>query len=82
MKNNAAFDNNLSLSIEDLTVENSEDKIAIYGDLDITRDKDGLEKLNKLISILNEAKKQLEAENLPDKIEIKTSTIIKNPFKN
>ena len=76
------FDSNKSISIGDLTIENSEDKMIIYGDLDITRDKDGLEKLDKLLSILNEAKKQLDVENLPDKIETKTSTIIKNPFKN
>lgn len=81
MKNDKPFDSNKSISIGDLTIENSEDKVIIYGDLDITRDKAGLNKLNQLLSILNNTKNQLEKEDLPDSIEIKTSVVIKNPFK-
>lgn len=81
MKNDKPFDSNKSISIGDLTIENSEDKVIIYGDLDITRDKAGLNKLNQLLSILNNTKNQLEKEDLPDSIEIKASVVIKNPFK-
>ena len=62
MKNDKPFDSNKSISIGDLTIENSEDKVIIYGDLDITRDKAGLNKLNQLLSILNNTKNQLEKE--------------------
>ena len=44
MKNDKPFDSNKSISIGDLTIENSEDKVIIYGDLEITRDKAGLNK--------------------------------------
>lgn len=81
MKNYKPFDGNQSISIGDFTIENSEDKIILYGDLEITRDKIGLENIDKLLEILLVTKKQLEKEDLSDKIENKPSEKIKNPFK-
>lgn len=81
MKDYKPFDGNQSVKITDLTIENSEDKVVIYGDMEITRDKKGLDNLNHLLELLELTKKQLESENLPNKIENKESVIIKNPFK-
>lgn len=80
MKNYKPFDGNQSVSVGDLTIENAEDKVILYGDLEITRDKAGLENLQKLLSLLESTKKILEKENLPDKIENKPTEKIKNPF--
>jgi transcriptional regulator of heat shock response len=81
MKDYKPFDGNQSITITDLTIENSADKVIIYGDMEITRDKTGLEKLNKLLELLEATKKQLELENLPYKLENKPSVIVNNPFK-
>lgn len=81
MKKYEPFDGNQSISIADLTIENSEDKLVIYGDLEITRDKEGLEKLNKLLSIFEATKEKLLKEQLPEKIDNKESLLVKNPFK-
>lgn len=81
MKKYEPFDGNQSISIDELTLENSEDKLVIYGDLEITRDSTGLEKLEKLLSILEQTKQKLKEDNLVEKITVKESTIVKNPFK-
>ena len=81
MKKYEPFDGNQSIAIGDLTIESSEDKIVLYGDLEITRDKKGLEIVEKLLSILMDTQNQLKKENLEDNIEIKKSTIVSNPFK-
>lgn len=75
------FDSNESKKISDLTIENSEDKIIIYGDIDITRDKEGLNNLNELLNYLNGIKLKMDSEDLPEKIESKSSEIVNNPFK-
>lgn len=82
MKNYKPFDGNQSIGIGDLTIENSEDKVIFYGDLEITRDKVGLENLNKLLEILESTKKQMEKENLSEAVKKKSAVIIDNPFKN
>lgn len=81
MKEYKPFDGNQSITINDLTIENSEDKVVIYGDMEITRDKVGLEILTHLLELLGATKNQLESENLPNKIENKESVVVKNPFK-
>lgn len=81
MKEYKPFDGNQSITISDLTIENSEDKVVIYGDMEITRDKKGLETLNQLLNVLETTKKQLESESLPNKIDNKESVVVKNPFK-
>lgn len=82
MKNYKPFDGNESITLGNLTIENSEDKVILYGNFDITRDKKGLENLESLLFLLEETKNQLKKENLPDNITIKKSIIVKNPFKN
>ena len=58
-----------SLGIGDLTIENRTDRVSIYGSIDLTRDKAGLEHARMLKALLDKVVQVLESEkNLPDKI--------------
>jgi hypothetical protein len=58
-----------SLGIGDLTIENRTDRISIYGNIDLTRDKAGLEHARMIKAVLDKVIQALEGEkNLPDKI--------------
>lgn len=69
-----------SSSIEDLTLENDVDCVSIYGNLQITKDKIGLERAKALQSFLSEVVAALEKEELPEKIERPVEQEINNPF--
>ena len=69
-----------SLSIGELTVENREDRISIYGSIDITRDKEGLAHAEILQTLLNDIIAKMKEGDLPDKISIKPAENIANPF--
>jgi hypothetical protein len=58
-----------SLGIGDLTIENRMDRVAIYGSIDLTRDKVGLEHARMLKAMLDKVVQVLEREKeLPDRI--------------
>jgi hypothetical protein len=58
-----------SLGIGDLTIENRTDRISIYGSVDLTRDKTGLEHARMLKAVLDGVVQVLESEKeLPDRI--------------
>ena len=60
-------DDAASVSIGTLTVENGRDKVALYGSLDLTRDKQGLAHARALQALLTEVVQQLDAmHGLPD----------------
>ncbi len=71
-----------ALEIGDLTIENRTDRISIYGSIDLTRDKTGLEHARILRAVLDEVVQVMESErDLPDKIApVDTSDEIENPF--
>jgi hypothetical protein len=71
-----------SLTIGDLTIENRTDRISIYGSIDLTRDKAGLEHAQMLKAVLDKVVQALETEkSLPDKIAPPdTPTEVANPF--
>ncbi|KRI63038.1 hypothetical protein [Acinetobacter pittii] len=69
-----------SSAIEDLTLENDVDCVSIYGNLQITKDKVGLEQAKALQSFLNDVVAALEKEELPEKIERPAEQEINNPF--
>jgi len=69
-----------SLSIGELTVENREDRITIYGNIDITRDKEGLGNAEILQTLFNDIIASMKAGDLPDKISIKPAENVANPF--
>lgn len=77
-----AYENEIdSLLIDNLTVENRLDRISIYGSLDLTKDRQGLEFAMKLKRIVDASIDALKRDrNLPDRIEIKAAQSVKNPF--
>ncbi|WP_174493907.1 hypothetical protein [Acinetobacter sp. Marseille-Q1623] len=77
-----AFENGTeSHSIHDLTLENQEDRINIYGNLQISKDQEGLQAAKILQAYLNDIVKALEQEtDLPAKISTEIEGEVENPF--
>ena len=75
-------DDAASVSIGSLTIENGTDRVAIYGSLDITRDKQGLAHALALKNFLDEAVAHLRAEKeLPDALPPASKPkTVRNPF--
>jgi hypothetical protein len=71
-----------SLGIGDLTIENRTDRLSIYGSMDLTRDKAGLEHARTLKAVLDKVVQVLESEkDLPDRIAPPdTPDEVPNPF--
>lgn len=69
-----------ALKIEELSIESREDQISLYGSLDITRDKEGLDKAVKLKGFLENIIASLGQENLPEKLPTKPIDVVDNPF--
>jgi hypothetical protein len=70
-----------SHAIHDLTLENQEDCVSIYGNLQLTKDQAGLQAAKVLQAFLNDVVSALENEqNLPEKIERQDEQEIENPF--
>ena len=71
-----------STSIGKLIVENGTDRIALYGSLDLTRDRQGLAHARALKVILDQAVHVLEGQaDLPDAVPTAMApTSVSNPF--
>ncbi|EJO34272.1 hypothetical protein ABLT88_02545 [Acinetobacter radioresistens] len=70
-----------SSAIYDLTLENQLDCVNIYGNLQITRDQQGLQAAKKLQAFMNDLVQALEqAQPLPEQIERQPEHEIENPF--
>ncbi|MFA6192979.1 MAG: hypothetical protein WC665_11600 [Sulfurimonas sp.] len=70
-----------SLTIgSDLTVENRLDRISIYGSVDITKDKEGLQYAYELKRVIDATIEVLKNENLPEHIDIVEVETVANPF--
>ena len=70
-----------SHAIHDLTLENQEDCVSIYGNLQLTKDQAGLQAAKVLQAFLNDVVSALENEpNLPEKIDRQDEQEIENPF--
>lgn len=70
-----------SLTLGGLTIENRTDQVALYGSIQLTRDKPGLEQARQLKTVLDAVVHALEADkHLPDSIPIKPAETVKNPF--
>src|SRR5919202_1351227 len=62
-------DDAASLSIGEMTLENGQERLALYGNLDLTRDKQGLQHARALKTVLDQVVRVLEADKaLPDRI--------------
>ena len=75
-------DDAASTSIGKLTVENGTDRIALYGSLDLTRDRQGLAQARALKSILDQVVQVLEAQaDLPEAVPAAAvPRTVANPF--
>lgn len=79
-----ALDGKDSEAIDDLTIEDNGERLSIYGSLNITLDKVGLEKAIKLKNILNEATNHMLHQSalgkLPDELPPQDTEEVNNPF--
>jgi hypothetical protein len=75
-------DDSHSASIDTLIFENGRDRIAVYGSLDITRDKAGLMIAGQLADYLAKIVGVLQADpKLPDKLQPpEAPRLVPNPF--
>ncbi|MEN3979219.1 hypothetical protein [Acinetobacter sp. CWB-B33] len=70
-----------SHAIHDLTVENAEDCVSLYGNLQLTKDQAGLKAAKALQAVLNDVVKALEGEaDLPETVPREQGREIENPF--
>jgi hypothetical protein len=71
-----------SLAIANLTIENRMDRVAIYGQAHLTRDKKGLADARELKAVLDDVVKALEStKDLPDQLALTNKPRpAKNPF--
>ena len=70
-----------AFQIDSLTIENRLDRISIYGSLDLTKDRHGLESALKLKRIIDASIDALKRDkNLPDQITTVPSESVDNPF--
>ena len=71
-----------SLTIDDLTIENRLDRVSLYGSVQLTRDKTGLQHARQLKELVDAVVAALEAEKgLPEHIAVKPTDKVDNPFK-
>lgn len=80
---NPYADEAATMRLDGMTVENRLDRVSLYGSLDITRDRAGLEQARRLRSLLEAAIAVLEGEGerLPQQVVTGESTdTVKNPF--
>ncbi len=75
-------DDSASLSIGEFTIENATDKVALYGSLDVMRDKNGLKQAKTLKAAVDAIVKALEQDKaLPDESgPTEAPQQVKNPF--
>jgi hypothetical protein len=69
-----------SLQIGDLTIENRTGRVSIYGSIDLTLEKPGLDYARRLKAILDLTVAGLEKADLPNKLVVLESETVKNPF--
>ena len=71
-----------SISFGSLTIENRADRVTVYGNLDLTRDKTGLANARQLKEIMTLIVHALENEpDLPDQVAPpEAAKPVKNPF--
>lgn len=68
------------IRIGNLEVENRVDRVSITGDVVLTQDRAGLTLAQELQSLIGRIVQTLEAQKLPDTVELKPAVTVKNPF--
>lgn len=73
-------DDTASSAIYDLNLENGLERINIYGNLQVTKDQEGLKTAKALQEFVNEMVHALEQEQLPAQVKIEDKKEVENPF--
>jgi hypothetical protein len=73
-------DDALSLQVAGITLENQTDRIALYGQIDLTRDQQGLAHAQQLKTWLDAIVTTLAAQTLPERIQNAPIETVDNPF--
>ena len=75
-------DDATSITVDTLTIENGTQQVSLYGSLDITRDKVGLEHALALKAVIDQAVKVLTSDPaLPQQLPPpEKPTTVRNPF--
>jgi hypothetical protein len=75
------FDNESEvIGIGELSIENRTDRVTISGNVDLSRDTDGLAMALTLKANLDAIVAKLQSEHLPEKISTAPVETVKNPF--
>lgn len=71
-----------ALRLGGLSIENRLDRVSLYGSLDLTRDKTGLQHARMLRDLVASVVSELEqlAGTLPEATETAGTDVVKNPF--
>ena len=71
-----------SLQVGKLTIENRTDRVSLYGQLDLTRDKEGLRQAGRLAAVLRAVVQALEHDpDLPGQVAPpEPAETVENPF--
>ncbi len=77
----APFENESQvIAMGSFQIENRLDRVSLTGDLDITKDKAGLEKAIALKALLDSVVQTLQKLHPPEHIQVVPTTVVKNPF--
>lgn len=73
-----------AVSLANLNIENRLDRVSLYGNIDLTADRQGLALARELQGLLNQVVAALEAQNfagtLPETLPPPLLSIVRNPF--
>jgi hypothetical protein len=69
-----------ALMIGELNIENRLDRVSLYGNIELTRDKAGLALALVLQSLMNDVVLTLQSETLPDVLPAPEIVRVDNPF--
>lgn len=69
-----------TFQVDQLTIENRLDRIELYGSVELTKDKVGLERALLLKDLLDRIVDVLASEDLADEVTLDEPDTIRNPF--
>lgn len=79
----AFADSTASYAVDNLTFENNDERVSIYGSINIGRDQQGFMQAKELQTIINGLVAYLEQQHdLPQRIETFSAKEVQNPFLN
>ncbi len=74
-------DESTVLTLQNMTIENRLDRVALQGDMELTLDQRGLALAKQLQAVVNQVVQALEQEKeLPAEVKVKSAETVKNPF--